>query len=342
MKKIKTLWSIKYQDKSRPVGANVQKSGSSASLTDVVAESGFSMRDADVVGVGNASLSQARIVFFAENDLDKGFHLPVGKWIDQHYKEGDVILVEGNGSAITDPKILESRYQIKSGCTYRRWGSENLREPRAEPFAVIMEAIASRLEKNIPKDSRWSDGLEAILRAETEELLKRFKSLSEIYKLDAATTQKYLSLAASLVDFLKTQRAMYFLVSPGTVFKMLMVTKVFSVFEGRRADDAHHSAATSAPGLVESVPSEISQNSFLIEAVKKNLKPDGKVFVILSMPRILEMGPSFASCKGVQEAVQVHPYIILTREEAYSKIANLNPQMAPQSFSTSVDGPPSV
>jgi hypothetical protein len=93
------------------------------------------------IALGNAGLGSAQVICFAENHLDKAFKAGAAHVIDTHYKEGDLILVEGTRvGEIKEAKRLISQ-RFKGNYSVQGWEPPNLEN---QPARLILAQQKSR------------------------------------------------------------------------------------------------------------------------------------------------------------------------------------------------------
>ncbi|HEV8052916.1 MAG TPA: hypothetical protein VGP47_10520 [Parachlamydiaceae bacterium] len=261
--------------------------------------------------LGNSSISDAKVFFFAENHSDKTFKKSTAQLIEKYYSPGDLILVEGviagkvsNNHALLKyfPKKDKISYQIQG------WEPKNLEELHPPIIREYMKVdnyytvISEILEK---KEALTSDDLKSL-----EENLNNYLSLISkfvsIFKAENdLQLQKGFKAAPKLLIMLKESNLKneIFL-----CFIVLYLKNPFKKYDFRKLITKGQDFNIILNGVKE-------RNVQLCKEINRKSAKDRKVFVVSGFGHLFKI--PFANTSDtvfeIKKTLASHPHVIFLK-----------------------------
>lgn len=270
----------------------------------------------NLIGLGNANFSEAKIVCFAEDHLDKSFQTSVAQLINAHYKEGDVVLIEG----VEADKIIEANdypqtRNLKPSCIVKGWEDENFKTITDETFKEsramhkALMACYDVFSENLPSEGTLTVEQISLVKIKLHEFLEKINKLNEYYK------SKYISqgkvFLENLFENLKTGSLSL------TAFKGGLAC-IMSELEKNQYKAFYKNATHNQ--VKEAKKTANVRNESLIREISKYQNNKQRIFVIAGKAHLLPMGYRHVSVKEVQATLQKDKFIIITRNSLFTRV----------------------
>ena len=288
----------------------------------------------NLIGLGNSPISQAKVICFAEKHGDICFRSGVAQLINACYREGDIILIEGQEA---DKEINSKDHQLtnklKSDCIIRGWEPEKFEEINGTSFKKA--------------DSKYS------------ELLNIKDSFNDIIEMEGQLTSKEIAAIQIRLDKLKENIKnlnIYFQVkSIENVYTVLdnmfekwkkgelsstgrhghvfyaVILKILSLFE-KKQESALYKNMTGNESA-EIMKGVSVRNASLINEINKYRQNGRKIFVIAGASHLLEFPHPWESCREVKKCLKNNQFVVITRKrDCTTQIAELNSDLTNYNF----------
>lgn len=284
-----------------------------------------------LIGVGNAKFSQADVICFAEEHLDRSYRASVAEFINANYREGDIVLVEGVEAGKIAPKEHPQTRDVKVDCVIRGWEVENFEElssaaKEANAKHKLLTASLKRLKEVLPPKGELNSEQLTTLEREVEDLAKNIRILSQYYKKnDAGFAVEAVEAIYRLFRELK-KGTLSSEGAHGSCF-LYAVSSILMKLEKRREKALHENIS---PRQFEEIVRHASQrNASLIEEIAKCRREGKRVFAIAGEAHFLQFPSRDKSNRALQQALQNYKFIIIARKEKF--LPKLNPHLTESS-----------
>lgn len=265
--------------------------------------------------VGNSEIgsSAAEVVCFAERHLDEVLRSAFCRLIDQHYRKGDVILVEGLEAEKRKPlkKLFQTKYVKIDGYGYG-WEpkdfeklSRALLENRRQ-YRLLSQSL-HHIKRKIPHNHLTEEEIR-ILEKEIELLIKKIFLLSRYYKgHDPSFAQKSAQLIQAV--FLELKNGL----SSGKNL-LYVVAKIFAELENEKERALYRNMKeTDFQEIIRGAP---RRNASLIQQIEKARNENKRVFVIGGAAHFLQVYPKEKdnTSQAVRNALQKYKFTIISKK----------------------------
>lgn len=267
---------------------------------------------------GNSSLSEAELIAFPEDHLDKAFQQDIYTVIDENYREGDLVLVEAHqaGKPVNRDKYPLS--SIPKRCKAEGWDDKN----------ALFSAPTLRLHKeNCKKLKKLSIDLERIL---PENASFNPNNLKQMQELDQ-NIQEFKDNIIQLSEYFLEKENF----NPSEIRKKIdngvhafkeknlkdnkasltyFLTKFITPLEKARDEALYRHLSTT-----EAAKTGIPRNASLTSSIHRSHKPGRRVFIIGGTYHFLRAPAPLPDCADVRKALAEHKFVLITRHPLSGK-----------------------
>lgn len=281
-------------------------------------------------GVGNADVGQSNLFVFPEEHTDYVYRKTVGKFISDHYRKGDVILVEGQKASKTKKaQDHEQTRHVTVDAQVQGWEPEN-----------FDEYIPASMKRNSEKAKEIGTLFLWIAGKVPTKINNQDKDLKEFYQALPEFIEKYHELAAYFqvanpvtVDDIKKAFKKVFekgLDNPSAVLKMLLLMQLRPLEE--KSAETRFTNITAAE-LVKMKAGIIPRNKTLCKLIEKTRAAGNRVFVIAGEAHILRQPwrEDAPYTHEIKDTMRKHSYVVLSHRARFErlKLGGLNPELQP-------------
>lgn len=282
----------------------------------------------NLIGLGNAPSSEAKVICFPEQHGDSTYRASIAQLINSLYKEGDVVLVEGleAGEVIPANSHQQTR-NVKPNCIVNGWEPENYKTLNDAFFKEAnakykeLEACCHYFRDNLRMKGNMTAEEIITIKLKLDDLVEKIKNLNEYYK-----SQSNLILGAKKIFedvFEKLKNGTLSECGSHGAVLYYIITCILRELEKNQEEALYKNETPEA--LKEVFKSVPLRNASLVKEIIKHRQEGRKVFVVAGASHLLEYPSPYVGCKEVHEALKKDKFILIPSKSLFNaKIAQLN------------------
>lgn len=273
--------------------------------------------------VGNTSLKDAQVFCFGEKHGDHAYREVVQQFINENYREGDVVLIEGfkAGEVI---KACDSQLtqKLKENCLVMGWEPQNFKELNQNGFKLhhakyqeLLE-LMKQFETTFPENFSFTQSEIPLLKKSLEEIGDKVQELNQYYNSKDWEVLKVKELFSNLLQQVSEQKF-----KNPRVLIFYAICETLSKLEKEQGKALYKNLTTDAQKhLLKNAP---LRDLSLIQEISKNRHDGRRIFVIGGLAHFIQT-PYASSKNQVKEELAKHQFVVVGRKKMMDKFSGLN------------------
>ena len=263
--------------------------------------------------LGNANLSNAQVICFAESHEDESFRSRISHIIDTYYREGDIILVEGLAANETEKrKEHDQTFLIKRECLIQGWEPVNFDNLPGNKYALaeMQYRQYQKQSKQIQELCQTELTNEQLVKLEKK--IKSFlQSMNQVhiyYETPIKLRKKREDIVNEYFNQIKAQHL------PNDRKKEALFLKyvIYRLVEPLNKEWRKHYQKNK--GSIEFNQVLEQRNHSLIQKIAKHAQINQRIFVIAGASHLLKFPSSYMNIQKVTDELKKHLFLILTNK----------------------------
>jgi hypothetical protein len=278
--------------------------------------------------LGNAPLSKARVICFADHHTDKEGASVREAMIPGLWEKGAIVIVEGVQAGKEVQKTNAQKPNLPDDYLEQGWEPVNFEQlhssytQRSKAHLTELNSCVDSLKQDLPMDEEFSPAQKSEIKGKLNKIKETLKKLNMYYK----------STSPHILNIDKAFDSHFQLVSENKISGKILLILVYEPVIA--LSEQHYEAwnNTISPEQVQALyKASALRNDSLIAEIEKQGATGRKVIVIGGAAHLLQHPIIDTSCQKVKEALKKFPFCIITRAKfENTKLAPLNPDLRQQ------------
>lgn len=282
--------------------------------------------------VGNASVRDAKVICFGERHGDRAFRAAVQQFINENYREGDIVLIEGvKAGEIVKPRDTQLTRELKENCLVMGWEPQNFKELNQNGLGVHkakyqeLLALIKLFETTFPENCLFNPTEISLLKNSFEEIGNKILELNQYYQSKTPGVKNVKNFFSNLLQHVIEQKF-----QEPRICVLYAISKILSELEKVQEKALYKNLSSEAN---ESLMKNASlRDPSLIHEISKYRQEGRRLFVIGGLAHFLQT--PYTSENQVKKELAKHQFVVLGRRTEIDKFAKLNKDMPHQVFRT--------
>lgn len=273
--------------------------------------------------VGNTSVNKAQVFCFGEKHGDQAYRAAIQQFINENYREGDIVLIEGvKAGEVIKPSDCQLTRELKENCLVMGWEPQNFKEINQKAFELHeakyqeLVALMKPFETTFPEECRFNQTEIPLLKKSLEEIGDKVLELNQYYRSKDPGVMQVKVFFSNLLQQVTQQKfkepRACVVYAIGQVLAKLERVQEKALYRNLTPEAQKHFLRNAA-----------LRDPSLIHEISKNRKEGRRVFVIGGLAHFIQT-LHYTSENQVKKELAKHQFVVVGRKTIMNKLSRLN------------------